>query len=116
MEKRPEAVATAWINGIHAELAEVRVSTNPAGGSLEIRGMLERVKSRPCRARYQGVSGSDSEARSLASRSSNPAVCNAPQISDMEAISGNAFPKMMSCLIRWCSGSAGSKSSVMHHS
>ena len=39
MEKRPEAVATAWINGIHAELAKVLVSTNPAGGSLEIRGM-----------------------------------------------------------------------------
>ncbi len=39
MEKRPEAVATAWINEIDAKLAEVRVSTNPAGGSLEIRGM-----------------------------------------------------------------------------
>ena len=39
MEKRPNAVATAWIDGIHAELGEVRVSTNPAGGSLEIRGM-----------------------------------------------------------------------------
>ena len=39
MEKRPEAVATAWINGIDAELGEVRVSTNPTGGSLEIRGI-----------------------------------------------------------------------------
>ena len=39
MEKRPEAVRTAWINGIDAERGEVRVSTNPAGGSLEIRGI-----------------------------------------------------------------------------
>jgi len=39
MEKRPQAVGTAWIKGIEAERAEVRVSTNPAGGSLEIRGM-----------------------------------------------------------------------------
>ena len=39
MEKRPGAVTTAWIDGIDAELGEVRVSTNPAGGSLQIRGI-----------------------------------------------------------------------------
>ena len=39
METRPNAVATAWIDGIDAKLGEVRVSTNPAGGSLEVRGI-----------------------------------------------------------------------------
>ena len=39
MEEQPRTVATAWIDGIEAKVGEVRVSTNPAGGALAIRGI-----------------------------------------------------------------------------
>ena len=39
MEEQPKTVATAWIDGIEAKVGEVRVSTNPAGGALAIRGI-----------------------------------------------------------------------------
>ena len=69
---------------LNTELVRVR----PTG----VRGILLRLRSRPCKARYQGISGSDSEATSRDSRSSNPAVRNAVHISDAKAISGSASP------------------------
>ena len=43
MDRRSDAMATVYIEGIEAKLAEVRVSTNRGGRSLEIRGMPEKA-------------------------------------------------------------------------
>ena len=67
---------------------------------MVVREILVRLRSRFSNARYQGIFGCESKARSRVSSISNPAARNAVQTSDVRSMSGSPSPLMIDFLIR----------------